>query len=111
MAKAGVRFITIGKGKEPAGSADTVTTPCIETVLAYRNNSSTNDQAAKNNTDREIWREEADGYGARLFITEGGGGLGIDCDGLVIVFPISQWHELGREFLRSHISLYGAKSK
>jgi hypothetical protein len=49
---------------------------------------------AKQNTDRELWRDEPkDFYAARLFVTEGGG-IGIDVGGTVYVKPIREWWRL-----------------
>lgn len=47
----------------------------------------------KINTDREIWRErEGDLYADSIHVTQGGG-IGIDCGGLVIVRPVRAWHD------------------
>lgn len=48
------------------------------------------------NTDRELWRERPDDYYAdSLHVTEGGG-IGINCGGLVFVKPIREWHALAK---------------
>jgi hypothetical protein len=52
------------------------------------------DQVAKQNTDRELWRERPDDYyAASLHVTEGGG-IGMNVGGHVIVKPIRDWHAL-----------------
>lgn len=49
---------------------------------------------AKQNTDRELWRDKAkDYYAARLFVTEAGE-IGIDVGGTVYVKPIREWWRL-----------------
>ena len=48
------------------------------------------------NTDREIWRERADDYYADSIHVTQGGGIGLDCGGLVIVKPIREWHALAK---------------
>lgn len=46
------------------------------------------------NTDRELWRErEGDFYADSIHVTEGGG-IGINCDGMVHVKPLREWHKL-----------------
>ncbi len=46
------------------------------------------------NTDRELWREDVeDRHADTLFVTEGGG-IGMNCGGMVIVMPIRTWHAL-----------------
>ena len=46
------------------------------------------------NTDREIWRKIAgDYYSPSIHIT-GGGGVGMNVGGYVIVMPVEQWHAL-----------------
>lgn len=46
------------------------------------------------NTDRELWREDVTDRPANtLFITEGGG-IGMNCGGMVIVMPLRKWHDL-----------------
>lgn len=55
-----------------------------------------NDDQAKMNTDRELWRETpGDYYSPRLFVTEGGG-IGIDVGGYVTVLPLRNWHSAAR---------------
>ena len=48
------------------------------------------------NTDREIWRERADDYYTDSIHVTQGGGIGLDCGGLVIVKPIREWHALAK---------------
>jgi hypothetical protein len=49
---------------------------------------------ATKNTDHEIWREcVGDYYSDSIFVTEGGG-IGINCDGHVIVRSVEEWHRL-----------------
>lgn len=49
------------------------------------------DNAACENTDREIWRErEGDFYADSIHVTKEGG-IGIDCGGYVIVMPVREW--------------------
>jgi hypothetical protein len=46
------------------------------------------------NTDREIYRErEGDYYADSIHVTEGGG-IGINCGGMVYVKPLREWHKL-----------------
>lgn len=50
--------------------------------------------AAKKNTDRELFRDEPkDYYAASLFVTETGG-IGINVGGTVYVKPIREWWRL-----------------
>ena len=52
--------------------------------------------AAASNTDRELWRErEGDYYADSIHVTEGGG-IGMNCGGMVIVMPIRNWHALAK---------------
>jgi hypothetical protein len=45
------------------------------------------------NTDREIWRGcEGDYYADSIHVTKGGG-IGINCNGTVIVKPVGEWHK------------------
>lgn len=53
----------------------------------------TND-GARQNTDRELWRERPDDYYAHSIHVTVGGGIGINCGGRVIVLPLWRWHEL-----------------
>ena len=56
---------------------------------------------AKQNTDRELWREhDGDYHAGSLHVTEGGG-IGINCGGHVIVKPIRAWHGLARELVEA----------
>lgn len=49
------------------------------------------------NTDREIWRErEGDAYADSVHVTEGGG-IGINCGGMVYVKPVRAWHALASQ--------------
>ena len=49
---------------------------------------------AAENTDRELWREtEGDAYADSIHVTKGGG-IGINCGGMVYVKPIREWHRL-----------------
>ena len=50
------------------------------------------DDGAKKNTDRELWRErEGDYYADSIHVTQSGA-IGINHGGLVIVAPLAQWH-------------------
>jgi hypothetical protein len=54
------------------------------------------------NTDREIWRErEGDYYADSIHVTEGGG-IGINCGGMVYVKPLREWHRLAKEASVAH---------
>ena len=49
------------------------------------------------NTDREIYRERPDDYYAdSIHVTEGGG-IGINCGGMVYVKPLREWHRLAEQ--------------
>lgn len=51
-----------------------------------------NDRGAQN-TDREIWRErEGDYYADSIHVTKGGG-IGLNCGGMVYVKPVREWHK------------------
>lgn len=53
----------------------------------------------KQNTDRELWRENPDSYySPSIFVTERGG-IGMNVGGHVIVMPIEGWHRLGSSFI------------
>jgi hypothetical protein len=54
---------------------------------------SRNDGACEN-TDREIYRERPDDYYADSIHVTKGGGIGINCGGMVYVKPIREWHRL-----------------
>jgi hypothetical protein len=55
---------------------------------------SQNEKLPALNTDRELWREKpGDYYSDSIHVTEGGG-IGLNCDGCVIVMPIRKWHAL-----------------
>ena len=58
-------------------------------------------EQAYENTDKELWREwkgkEGDYYADSIHVTEHGG-IGINCDGHVIVAPIENWHQAGEKF-------------
>ena len=57
------------------------------------------DHPAVENTDRELWREvEGDYYADSIHVTKGGG-IGINCGGLVIVKPLRGWHALAAKDL------------
>lgn len=59
-----------------------------------------NDNRACENTDVELWRgpDEGNGdyYADSIHMTKGGG-LGINCGGMVIVKPVRTWHALARQ--------------
>jgi len=56
-------------------------------------------------TDREIYREREDDYYAdSVHVTEGGG-LGINCGGMVYVKPLREWHRLAAESETAEIAL------
>jgi len=51
----------------------------------------------KQNTDRELWREPGDWpngdyYAPSIHVTAWGN-IGIDCDGMVYVAPVREWHK------------------
>jgi hypothetical protein len=51
------------------------------------------------NTDKEIWREQpVDYYSDSIHITERNG-VGINCNGHVIVAPIRKWYKAGEIFI------------
>lgn len=60
-----------------------------------------NNQACEN-TDREIWREPDEGngdyYADSIHVTKEGG-IGINCDGCVIVRTLRDWHTLAKSDL------------
>ena len=60
---------------------------------------------AAQNTDTELWRAPpGDYYADSVHITEGGG-LGINCGGLVIVRPLRDWHSLERRLAEAEEQL------
>lgn len=60
---------------------------------------------AAQNTDTELWRAPPGEYYAdSVHITEGGG-LGINCGGLVIVRPLRDWHSLERRLAEAEEQL------
>jgi hypothetical protein len=68
----------------------------------------TDNTAARENTDREIWRRPDEGNGSyyadSLHITKEGA-LGINCAGSVYVKPIREWHALAdRDIDRFHLA-------
>lgn len=51
------------------------------------------DDNARQNTDRELWRErEGDFYADSIHVTQDGR-IGINCGGTVFVMPVRKWHE------------------
>ena len=51
------------------------------------------------NTDRELWREAPGDYYAHSIHVTARGGIGINCNGLVIVKPLREWHALAAKDL------------
>ena len=56
------------------------------------------------NTDKEVWRETTDVFSNSIHVTKRNG-VGINCDGIVIVLPLKKWHKLGEMFYDVNLNI------